>query len=105
MPEIRGCQVDACGRCRHYHTEVDIVAFWCPQCAAYYACYRCHDELVGHALGRQQPAEAQMLCGACRNGLTYAQYHAGSCPWCHHAFNPRCTLHHDRYFNSVKDSY
>ncbi|WP_390407682.1 CHY zinc finger protein [Lacticaseibacillus jixiensis] len=97
-PEIIGLQLDACGRCRHYHKPEDVVALWCQQCQAYYACYQCHDALCNHTFVPSSTSAAKVLCGVCRHELTYAQYVTGRCPNCRQKFNPRCALHHSRYF-------
>ena len=101
MPKINGLHVDSAGRCQHYHTEVDIVVLKCAKCQRYYACYQCHDELAGHHFAPVDIDDpTPVLCGACRNTLTYQQYRLGHCPYCGHAFNPKCQLHHDIYFRS-----
>ena len=97
--KIYGIQLDQAGRCRHYHSEADVVALRCCQCHKYYACYKCHDESENHDF---KPADASdpvpVLCGNCMNQLTREQYARGFCHYCRHQFNPGCRLHHDIYF-------
>lgn len=99
MIKVWGQSVGETGTCRHYHSELDVVAQQCAGCQRYYACYQCHDELENHVF---QPASTSagkpVLCGACQTLLTYEEYQLGVCPTCQHPFNPVCALHHDRYF-------
>ncbi len=99
MMQIYGVDVDAKGRCVHYHLQVDIVALKCGQCQKYYACYQCHDALEKHPFAAvSKDDSAPVLCGNCRQTLTFDQYQMGQCPFCRHAFNPRCRLHQTIYF-------
>ncbi len=96
---IYGEDLDECGRCRHYHTDLDVVALKCAQCGKYYACYHCHDEMEDHPFKATDGSEPYpVLCGSCRHLLTYKEYSEGRCPYCGHPFNPRCSRHHDIYF-------
>lgn len=101
MPSIKiyGLKLDGAGRCQHYHTDRDVVALKCAVCQRYYACYQCHDALADHTFAPVATNDlAPVLCGVCRRTLTYQQYQLGHCPYCGHAFNPGCQLHHDIYF-------
>lgn len=99
MDMIYGDELDDCGRCRHYHTELDVAALKCAECGRYYACYQCHDDLEDHAFQPTGETESwPVLCGSCRSRLTYEEYETGRCPHCGHPFNPRCSRHRDIYF-------
>lgn len=100
---IHGVDLDPEGRCRHWHGPTDIVAIRFPCCDRYFACHACHDDLAGHAPARWPRAEFHrlaILCGACRQELSIADYIAADdcCPACRAPFNPRCRLHHPLYF-------
>ncbi|WP_137636444.1 CHY zinc finger protein [Loigolactobacillus binensis] len=97
---IWGLDLDAAGRCRHYHGPTDIVANKCARCQQYFACYQCHDALrAHHFVPMPITAAAKVVCcGNCRQQLTYAQYQTGTCPFCRHAFNPQCVRHQAIYF-------
>ena len=100
--KIYGIQLDQAGRCRHYHSEADVVALRCCQCHKYYACYKCHDESENHDFKHiwmdhhPRPANLEELetlvqgaidyfnrkrAYASKNGLTAEQFRnqAGSC--------------------------
>ncbi|WP_373876923.1 CHY zinc finger protein [Philodulcilactobacillus myokoensis] len=98
MNKIYGIKLDEQGRCIHYHTENDIVALMCAQCQCFYACYKCHDEMNDHQFKPMPIDSTKVLCGNCKHVLSYQQYQKGSCPFCKHAFNPRCKLHKEIYF-------
>lgn len=97
-PKIYGQQLEAAGRCQHYHSDLDVVALWCKQCQKFWACYQCHDTLCDHEFVPLPKAQAPVLCGACRRVMTYTQYQRGKCPNCGYPFNPRCELHTAHYF-------
>ena len=98
--KIHGVGLDKEGRCKHYHTSLDIAALLCAQCRKYYACYSCHDEMEDHPFAATAPEEEYpVLCGNCRRKLTRKEYKQGSCPYCHAGFNPRCSLHENIYFS------
>ncbi len=98
-PKIYGEDLDSAGRCRHYHTELDVVALKCARCGKYYACYQCHDDLEDHHFEPTDEKETYpVLCGNCMHLLTYAEYSGGHCPYCGHGFNPRCSRHKHIYF-------
>lgn len=98
---IKGIEIDSCGRCLHYHTDLDIVALQCGECKQYYACYQCHDQLCDHTFKAIDIRNSKpVMCGQCKNCLTYAQYQHYQCPFCQANFNPRCGLHKDIYFEN-----
>jgi uncharacterized CHY-type Zn-finger protein len=45
---VKGVEVDSKTRCRHYHSEKDIIAIKFKCCAVYYPCHFCHEETAGH---------------------------------------------------------
>jgi uncharacterized CHY-type Zn-finger protein len=101
--DVRGTDVDAQTRCRHYHKEIDIIAIKFKCCETYYPCYLCHEEAADHTAevwGKEQRNEKAVLCGSCGHELTIAQYMEckSSCPECQAPFNPGCALHYDLYF-------
>lgn len=99
MIKIHGIGLDEEGRCTHYHTKLDIAALLCAKCRKYYACYSCHDGIEDHPFTATTPEEKYpVLCGCCKQKLTYQEYKQGSCPYCHAQFNPRCSLHENIYF-------
>jgi uncharacterized CHY-type Zn-finger protein len=95
--------VDAESRCAHWHGPLDIIALRFACCGRFFACWECHAELSGHPAARWRPeafGTPAVLCGACGHVLTIREYldSAYRCPACGRGFNPRCALHHDRYF-------
>ena len=81
--KIHGIGLDKEGRCRHYHTSLDIAALLCAECRKYYACYSCHDEIEDHPFAATAPEEQYpVLCGSCKRKLTRGEYKQGSCPYC-----------------------
>lgn len=96
---IYGLQLDAVGRCQHYHTEQDIVALKCHGCQKYYACYKCHDSLEDHLFQANPSSEwFPVFCGICQTPLSQESYAKGYCPSCLSQFNPKCQLHKSIYF-------
>lgn len=96
---IYGQGLDDFRRCLHYHGENDIVALLCDEWNSYYACFKCHDTLSNHrfqstGLSNNFPIK----CGCCCSLLSRLQYKRGFCPYCHHAFNPKCQNHDSIYF-------
>ncbi|NVY95734.1 hypothetical protein HU830_00725 [Lactobacillus sp. DCY120] len=99
MESILGLEVDQDGRCLHYHQSTDIVGLYCSQCHRYYACYLCHQALCQHPFCPSSKTSGwPVLCGSCRQRLTFEQYQKGYCPFCQSPFNPRCQLHEEIYF-------
>jgi uncharacterized CHY-type Zn-finger protein len=102
-PDVRGVDLDAQTRCAHYGSALDIVAIKMKCCGVYYACKDCHEVLAGHALEvwpRAEWGEPAVLCGACGQAMTIAEYMASGarCPSCDAAFNPGCRKHYRFYF-------
>ena len=95
---IKGIDLDAAGRCKHYHKDVDIAALKCSRCNEYYACYQCHDSLEDHKFVASNKEDYPVMCGVCHQLLTFDEYASEACPNCHHWFNPRCKLHYGIYF-------
>lgn len=100
---LRGIDIDAHTRCRHYRSARDVVAIALPCCEGYFACIECHEALTEHEAARWPRSafeERAVLCGVCRTKLTIAEYLGGDhhCPRCGAAFNPGCQQHWDRYF-------
>src|SRR5467141_5383972 len=89
---VYGVAIEAHTRCAHYHSELDRIAIKFKCCQAYYACYQCHEAAADHAAQvwpRREFTEQAILCGACGEALTIAQYlqcHA-VCPACQARFN------------------
>ncbi|MFG6114423.1 CHY zinc finger protein [Halobacillus sp. MO56] len=104
--EVKGMEVDAFTRCRHYHSEVDIIAIKFHCCKEYYACYYCHKEKADHRetkWPRDQWEEQAILCGNCSRELTINEYMSVSgCPECQHRFNEKCSNHYPLYFDMKK---
>lgn len=97
VTQIQGA-IDAEGRCRHWHTLVDVIANKCHTCGGWFACSLCHAELTDHDFGPMPKDELCVMCGACGRTMTYTEYSAYKCPACGHAFNPGCALHAGTYF-------
>src|SRR5262249_26440886 len=102
---VCGVALDAQTRCAHYHSELDRIAIKFKCCQVYYACYQCHEAAAEHAAQvwpRRAFTEHAILCGACGEALTIAQYlqcHA-VCPACQARFNPGCRQHGHLYFEA-----
>jgi uncharacterized CHY-type Zn-finger protein len=101
--EVRGTDVDGETRCKHYHSEVDIIAIKFPCCQTYYPCHLCHEENAGHPVQvwkyEQFDCKA-VLCGRCGHELTIREYMQcdSVCPQCGAEFNPGCRHHYHLYF-------
>ncbi len=97
--KIYGHTIDACGRCVHYGSVLDVVANRCGKCGKLYACYKCHDEMEEHAfspVGEDEPES--VMCGVCGKLFSYAEYsRMERCPNCTAGFNARCALHKECY--------
>ncbi len=97
--KINGLDLDRAGRCRHYHSELDIVVLKCEICQKYYACYQCHDSLENHPFQANDiESDKPVLCGNCMTCLSFSEYQVGTCSNCLHRFNPNCKKHHSIYF-------
>ncbi|WP_240190035.1 CHY zinc finger protein [Bacillus sp. P14.5] len=100
---VKGTDVDTETRCRHYHTDKDIIAIKFKCCNTYYPCHLCHKETAGHPAevwGVEQRGEKAILCGSCGHELTIDEYMncGSSCPECSAVFNSGCSLHYHLYF-------
>lgn len=100
---VRGVDVDAQTRCRHYHTEKDIIAIKFRCCNTYYPCYQCHEALADHPIEvwkKEEFEEKAILCGNCATELSIHEYLAcrSVCPHCGAHFNPGCADHYALYF-------
>ena len=102
-PDVRGLELDAATRCKHWHSPLDVIAIKMKCCGVYYACKDCHDALADHPLQawpRDAWGDKAVLCGACGSELSIRQYlHCGNvCPACGAGFNPGCRNHYHLYF-------
>lgn len=102
--QIKGAVVDHLTRCKHYHSELDVIAIKFKCCQTYYPCYECHQESVNHQTKRWEKHEFDekaILCGVCQHELTINEYFQSNnqCPYCRANFNPGCQLHYHLYFN------
>ncbi|TFD20789.1 CHY zinc finger protein [Cryobacterium sp. TMT2-23] len=100
---VHGQTVDDQTRCAHYRTERDVVAIKFVCCERFYPCYQCHAAAETHP-ARQWPAdrwaEHAILCGACGDTLSIADYReTDRCPRCDAAFNDGCRTHAHLYFD------
>jgi uncharacterized CHY-type Zn-finger protein len=103
LSDVRGVNLDAQTRCRHYHGPTDIVAIKMKCCGVYYACKDCHAALADHPIEVWPESEwnqEAILCGACGAELTISQYMQSEsrCPACREHFNPGCRNHYHYYF-------
>lgn len=101
-PEIHGVEVDDRGRCAHWQGPRDVVAIRLACCDTWYACHDCHEAQADHP-PRRWPRDRfdvmAVMCGKCGQRLSIERYlKTPGCPGCGHPFNPRCALHHPRYF-------
>lgn len=100
---VRGVDLDAATRCKHWHGPTDIIAIKMKCCGEYYACKECHDELAAHASEvwpETEWNEKAILCGACGEELSIHAYMQSEfhCPTCREPFNPGCRNHYHFYF-------
>jgi uncharacterized CHY-type Zn-finger protein len=103
---VRGVDVGPETRCRHYDSELDVIAIRFPCCGTFYPCYECHLAAADHEPerwgddGRDDADADAVLCGVCGTVLTVAEYVdcEDRCPDCGAEFNPGCRRHYDRYF-------
>lgn len=101
--EVAGFIVDDQSRCKHYHSEKDIISIKFKCCNTWYPCYQCHDALSSHSItqwSKDEHDERAILCGNCGSKLTIREYlHCDSeCPFCGIDFNTGCEKHHEKYF-------
>lgn len=102
--KVYGVEVDHQTRCKHYHSNVDIIAIRFPCCDAYHPCYECHKEVADHPAARwskDQTDERAILCGACGHQLTIHEYltNKSACSACNANFNAGCRAHYHLYFD------
>ncbi|SRR5579871_1126775 len=100
---VHGVDLGERTECRHYRSELDIVALRFGCCGDYYACHSCHLELAEHPPKPLLQAEfdsPSVLCGACGHQLTVREYMGCGfrCPKCAALFNPGCANHYELYF-------
>lgn len=106
---VRGLDLDANTRCRHYHCPADVIAIKMKCCETYYACIDCHAALAGHPARvwpRRQWDRQAVLCGVCNRELSIREYMntANRCPDCRAEFNPGCRNHYHLYFETAAAS-
>lgn len=104
--EVRGVDVDAETRCRHYGTDTDVIAIRFPCCETFYPCFECHEAVADHEArqwGADDGDEPAVLCGVCGAVLAIDGYVAceDRCPDCDAAFNPGCRAHYHYYFDAA----
>jgi uncharacterized CHY-type Zn-finger protein len=102
-PHVYGLELDSETRCRHWRSNLDVVAIRLKCCGLYYACKDCHEALAGHPLEAWPQSEwdaKAVLCGACGTEMSIREYLACSdaCPSCGAPFNPGCRRHRHFYF-------
>lgn len=102
-PVCCGIEVNARTQCAHYHSERDIIAIRHKCCGTFYACIKCHSELVSHEPAVWPAGEFDtpaILCGNCQVVLSIKDYlnSHNTCPNCRAAFNPGCANHYHLYF-------
>ncbi|WP_346266330.1 CHY zinc finger protein [Salirhabdus euzebyi] len=90
-------------RCKHYHSNQDIIAIRLGCCNVYYSCYECHEELADHPASpvpKEHFHQQHIFCGLCHSILTVHEYlnSNNNCPNCNALFNPNCKLHYHLYF-------
>ncbi len=100
---VKGQVIDDNTRCKHYHSELDIIAIKFKCCNTYYACIDCHNENESHEVKlwqKNERATSAILCGHCKVELSIADYFEANneCPVCKSLFNPRCSNHYHFYF-------
>ncbi|MGG3798866.1 CHY zinc finger protein [Metabacillus fastidiosus] len=103
MKKIYGSLVDNETRCKHYHSEKDIIAIKFKCCQKYYPCYKCHEECEDHPIsvwGKEEFDEFAIICGVCKKEYKISEYfHINGCIHCGSQFNEGCSKHYHLYFN------
>lgn len=101
---MKGLEVDSKSRCKHWHSEVDIVSLRFPKDEVFYPCYECY-EAIHQKLPPKWKKEnfdeaLAILCGNCGTAMHVSTYlnAANTCPTCQHPFNPGCAKHYPYYF-------
>jgi len=100
---VKGFTIDNQTRCKHYHSDLDVIAIKFKCCNIYYSCFSCHEELATHPheiWNREEFDSLAILCGVCKHELTINQYLncEAQCPNCSAHFNPKCSNHYHLYF-------
>ncbi|ALJ20714.1 CHY zinc finger protein [Microbacterium sp. No. 7] len=99
---VHGVGVDAQTRCAHYAGPNDVLALLFRCCDRWYPCHACHAAVATHDAARWPVADGDahaLLCGRCGRTSTIDEYLGSyACARCGGAFNERCALHHDLYF-------
>jgi uncharacterized CHY-type Zn-finger protein len=101
--KIHGIEVDEQTRCKHWHSEFDVIAIKFKCCCDWFPCFECHRECTTHRAEVWKSSEFEtkaILCGVCGEPLTISEYmNCGNiCPNCNANFNPGCANHYDLYF-------
>jgi len=104
MIQIDGVEISPETQCKHYPSNLDVVAIRLPCCKTYYSCIFCHEELSGHNVvkwNKSQIEEEAVFCGICKSTISIADYVSGDnhCPKCNAKFNPKCKDHCYFYFD------
>lgn len=104
--EVRGVDVGPETRCRHYGSDVDVIAIRFPCCGTFSPCFECHEAVADHEprqWGADDADTPAVLCGVCGHLLTVQAYVdcEDRCPDCGAAFNPGCRRHYHYYFHDA----
>jgi len=100
---VYGKSIDKQTRCKHWHSELDVIAIKFKCCDKYYPCFSCHKEVVKHehqVWPRSEFDQNAVLCGVCGHELSIKDYMNANniCPNCQAMFNPGCSNHYYLYF-------
>lgn len=102
MITVHGPIVDKQTRCKHYHSEKDVIAIKFKCCGKYYPCYQCHQECEEHDIlvwEKSEFGEKAILCGVCEKEHRINEYiKTTSCLHCDAEFNEGCSNHYHLYF-------
>ena len=93
-------------KCKHYHTDLDVIAIKFACCHKYYACFACHLELADHPAQKWSSihfTKKAILCGLCGETQNIREYlSSGSqCIRCEALFNSNCKQHWALYFEET----
>lgn len=105
--KIEGLVIDTRTRCKHYDSDLDIIAIKFKCCGKWFPCFECHSAVAGHTAEvwpKEEFGERAILCGPCGYQLKIKElFCAGSiCPRCKSKFNPGCANHYHLYFEQDK---
>lgn len=100
---VHGIGLDPQTRCRHYSSELDIIAIKFKCCGHWFPCFECHETMTDHdtiVWPLKERNELAVLCGSCGYQLSISEYLDGGshCPDCSSPFNPGCAKHYYLYF-------